>query len=412
MTLVAYRAESWRHQPPQLMRPVRGHRFAPRTGLWMPGLSTVNLISCRASSFAGSGGDPSRALARARVLSTSGKYVQSDLANTTFSAMTFLAIITPTAAPSGAVYSSFLQTGQATLNWDHLSASYQGAMTLYNGGAYPTCKFGTLVAGRRAVIAATYDGAAIRTFQDGQAVNTTTAGNSLSGLSGNALQFLGGQGGTANWSGSCELMCWDATRALSQAEVLAWMDDPYQIFARVAPVIYSLGAGGTTYNETVTESVTLTDAVSVAATAAPTVTESLSLSDAVTPAVTVNATVTESATLTDGVTNGNVYADTLTESVSLTDTVSVVVAANPTVTESLALADVLAPSLIVNATVSESVSLADTVTGALAGSGSFTDADVDLVWDEIVATIGPTSYSARAVMAGMATFLEQRGLLP
>lgn len=259
-----------------------------------------------------------------------------------------------------------------------------------------------------------------------------------------------------------------ANRPWTQDELREFRFAPYALLRkRRTPTFYS-ASSGTTYNETVTESITLTDTVSVAATAAPTVTESLSLSDAVTPAVTVNATVTESATLsdtvsagnvfndtvtesvtltdsvavvlavaatvteglsladtvtpavtinstvtesvtlTDGVTNGNVYADTLTESVSLTDTVSVVVAANPTVTESLALADVLAPSLIVNATVSESVSLTDSVTGALAGSGSFTDADVDLVWDELM----DASHSARTIMAAMATFLEQRGLLP
>lgn len=207
--------------------------LAPNVGLWLPGVSRSNLVGPTAFANAGTGADPS---ARGNIKSgmelyTSGKYVETGLTARAFSRFTLFIVMTPTSAPTGTGFSSVWQTGQCTINWNHASAGYQGSMTLYNGGAYPTCNFGTFVSGARTVIAATYDGTSIRTYKDRLSANTLAAGNNTAGVSLNSPQFLGGTGGTVAWDGAIEMLLWDDTRAYRHDEIMALMNDPYILFS-------------------------------------------------------------------------------------------------------------------------------------------------------------------------------------
>lgn len=299
------------------------------------------------------------------------------------------------------------------------SATNSGAGTAWTAGAGPQVWTGTYGDGDNN----------IRLYLNGvQVASSAQTGN----IQANNLTLRScfWQGGTPNFV-LLEAGIWNRCMPADEVARLYLRLNKLYRTPRPRTVVFGadLGVGGTTYNDTVTESVALTDSNSVALTAAATMSESVSLSDspsvvltaaatvaesvsladASTPAVTVVVTLAESVTLTDTIAAGNIFSDTLTESLSTSDAVSVTAEAAPSVTESLALSDAMSPSLIVSATVTEDLSLSDSTTGSVAGSGGgFTDADVDLVWDELM----DGTHSARVIMGAMAQFLEQRGLLP
>lgn len=122
-------------------------------------------------------------------------------------------------------------------------------MTIYNSGTYPTCKFTSgFTAGQEVVIGGTYDGSLslLSVYRAGRLENSrASTGNGLAAISSNSLQFVGGTGGTVPWDGSCSYFYWDTTRALSDAQMLALMQAPYDILQPIARRIYfDEGAGG------------------------------------------------------------------------------------------------------------------------------------------------------------------------
>lgn len=236
---MALREELWPHllQPrpdearPDLASPLAGTWTKSAAGIWIPG--APNAITRKPWVSGGSGAEPTVAGTSAGLgIYTSGKWIQTDLPSASFSALTWTAVICPDAAPSSTGFSAFFQTGQTTFNWNHASASYQGAFSLYNSGGYPTCKFtGGFTAGKTEVIGGTYDGTTLVVYRAGVFENSQTAANGLSGVPLNSLQLLGGTGGTVAWAGSMPFFLWDTGRAYSAAEMAVLHANVWQVFA-------------------------------------------------------------------------------------------------------------------------------------------------------------------------------------
>lgn len=243
--------QKWTSQPQTPVGIDWSNPLSPKSGIWIP---DRNLVNGRGITLGGSGGVPtSTIIPSGRALYTNGQYVQTDNPANAFSVCTWLAIIKPAAAPTSTNYSAFFQTSQVTLNWNHASAGYQGAFTINNGGAYPTAKFTSgFTAGAEVVIGGTYDGISLRIYRNGVLENTVVAGNSLSGVTVNSLQFLGGQGGTASWAGSCSLFYWDQTKAVPSAGMALLSANPWQIFKPQARRIWVAAAGGGDATATIT----------------------------------------------------------------------------------------------------------------------------------------------------------------
>ena len=215
--------------------------LSPKSGLWVP---NRNLVTGKPVSFGGSGNAPKTVVGpNGTELSTDGQYIQTDISASAFAVLTWCIVLNPAAAPSGANYSSLFQSGQATVNWNHLSGSYQGSFTLHNGGGYQTCQFiKGFVAGVRVILHGTYDGETLRVYRNGVLENSVSAANSTSGTALNALQFLGGVGGTAPFSGSASYMSWDTTRALSAAQIKQHADNVWQVLTPQSRSLWIPGA--------------------------------------------------------------------------------------------------------------------------------------------------------------------------
>lgn len=235
----------WDSQPQEPVSVDGGNALSPKSGLWVP---DRNIVTDRGITSGGSGSEPTIVATQSgRGIYSAGKYVQTDLPSAAFSVLTWVALIKPDAAPSGAgTFSSFFQTGQTTLNWNHTVSGYQGAFTLYDNGNYPTAKFTSgFSAGVEVLIGGTYDGATIKVFREGVLENSTSALNRTSGSPFNALQFVGGTGGTAAFGGSCSYFYWDTTRALTDAQMAQLMNRA-AIWSVIAPrsIWVPVSAGG------------------------------------------------------------------------------------------------------------------------------------------------------------------------
>ena len=233
-----------RYQQPQGSVQINWNNpLAPKTGLWVP---DRNIVTGKQPTFTSTGNVPRKIITRSGVeLFSDGQIVQTDLPAQAFSVLTWCMLLTPLAAPSGANYSSALQTTQATLNWNHLSTAYQGSFTLFANGTYPTCKFvNGFTDGQQVLLHGTYDGTTICVYRNGVLENTTAASNGVSGVTVESLQFLGGSGGTAPFAGSVAYVSWDTTRALSSAQVRAHANNIYQVFQPQARSLWLAAAAG------------------------------------------------------------------------------------------------------------------------------------------------------------------------
>jgi len=218
----------WTSQPQEAVEVNQGSPYAPKSGLWIP---ERNIVNGAGVTYGGSGSDPTQTVIQSgRALYTNGKWVQTDIAVASSTFVTWVAVIKPTAGPGGTGFSSFFQTGQYTLNWNHSNSAYRGSLTLYDNGFYPTCKFtGGFTAGVEVVIGGTYDGTTLKVFRSGVLENSLTTTNRTVGASLNALQFLGGVGGTVAFDGACSYFYWDATRALTDAQMAQLMAGIYAV---------------------------------------------------------------------------------------------------------------------------------------------------------------------------------------
>ncbi|MDE1770556.1 MAG: hypothetical protein KGI28_08410, partial [Thaumarchaeota archaeon] len=124
---------------------------------------------------------------------------------------------------------------------------------------------------------------------------------------------------------------------------------------------------------TLTESLPLSDTVTITQSVSRSLTESLPLSDTVTTSKQASTTLTESLPLSDTVTTSKQASTTLTESLPLSDTVTTSKQASTTLTESLPLSDTVTTSKQATVNLSESLPLSDTVTTSKQASATLTE---------------------------------------
>lgn len=367
----------WGSQPQEFARSATSGLFVPSRGatIWTP---YGNAVTGRQVAVAGSGADVGRSTGRMGVEAyATGKYLQTDQPAIVFSRLSWLMIVTPAAAPVGSgPFSSAFQSGQATLNWDHTNINYQGSFTLFNSGAYPTCKFTNgFTAGVQVVLAGTYDGTTLRVYRNGVLENSVAAANGLSGLANAAVQWLGGAGGTVAFSGASPLFVWEPERAWTAAEVAGISANPWQLFApRPLFLATEIAASGITGTSTATVSLSGSSAGAVGAVGASPASVSLSGSAAAAVSVagassgTVNLTGTAAAAV--AVTGAS--AGTITATGSGAGAVSIVGASAGTVT--MTGAGTGTTTGAISGASAQTISLAGSAAGTVSVSGASTGA--------------------------------------
>ena len=133
-----------------------------------------------------------------------------------------------------------------------------------------------------------------------------------------------------------------------------------------APVlVVGAAASGSTYDDTLTESVTAGQSFTNTAVFVSGVSESATAGDAYAAALTAPAALSESATLGDAFVGAAVQSATLTEDVEFGESMAVSAAFVASLSDAAILADAYAPAHTMPATISEPVTLADVYSPAL-----------------------------------------------
>lgn len=153
-------------------------------------------------------------------------------------------------------------------------------------------------------------------------------------------------------------------------------------------VITTAASGGTTYNDTLTESVTGADSLATAATFANSLSESATAGESMASAATFASALTEALTAADTYTAGNVFSDTLAESLALSESIANAVTFAPTITETVAANDNLASAATFTSAFTEALTAADALAAAAA-------------WTAVAAAAG--SWSAQSAASGVWT---------
>lgn len=189
---------------------------------------------------------------------------------------------------------------------------------------------------------------------------------------------------TYYWSGEILLQGF-ARRTLSAVEWQELYLNPFQVL-RPRPRRFFIPSG-TTYNESITESVTASESLTTALTAANSISEAVTAADALSTVLTALEAITEAATageslatvmtalevLAESITAADSYVDevpgggfstyneSISEAVTASDALSTVLTAIETITEAAAAGESLATVLTALVSISEAVTAADAV---------------------------------------------------
>lgn len=182
-------------------------------------------------------------------------------------------------------------------------------------------------------------------------------------------------------------------RALSDSEILSLSDNPWQIFKSQSRRIFvASAAGGTVWNVSVSESITLADTLSSIAAfqsaqaesialvdsqsvtnlAVASLSEAMTLSDTPSAGTVTGASIAEAITLAESVSSSALYAVSLAEALTLADAVTSALTAAASVAEAIALSEAASVTADFNVSIAESVALAD----SSSTSGQVTSADI------------------------------------
>lgn len=123
--------------------------------------------------------------------------------------------------------------------------------------------------------------------------------------------------------------------------------------------IYYTAPTGNTYNDTISESITLGESLAVVATMNPALSESVTLGESNAAAATFVTTISEAITLADSLVGGLLLTGSITEAITLGDSLVAAATFSPTLSEAVTLAESLAASTTFNPNLSESVTLTD-----------------------------------------------------
>lgn len=184
-------------------------------------------------------------------------------------------------------------------------------------------------------------------------------------------------------------------RAISDAEALALTQNPWQLYAkRPKRVFVSVGAGGSTYNVSLTEAASVADTVAAialrvgamaeAASAADLVASALIATRAVAEAATAAAAATgtmvlpgavaEAATATDSASTGGVTSNSITEAATASEATASSAALVGAIAETVTAADLAAALKTLQAAISEAATATDLVAGLLVATAAVAEA--------------------------------------
>lgn len=181
-------------------------------------------------------------------------------------------------------------------------------------------------------------------------------------------------------------------RVLSAAEIQSLSNNPWQIFKSQSRRIWVAGTGGTVWNVSISESVSLSEALSAIAgfqgnqaeslaladsqsatnVAVVSASESIPLADAPSSGVATGASISESLALAESISSSALFSASMTEAMALVEAVTSVLSAAASVAESVSLSDTPSAVAVFSASTTESVTLADTSST----SGQVTSASV------------------------------------
>lgn len=212
---------------------------------------------------------------------------------------------------------------------------------------------------------------------------------------------------------------------------------------------WTIGGGPATYNESVTESgsvsdalssiatfprsiteaTTATDAIAAVGTFLRALTETIAPTDAISGGLSLSSSLAESVTPTDTWTSGSAFAASLAESVSPSDTPTAALTrvgalAEPLSTadtlasllngvaalsEAAAAADTLTPAKVTNPSLTEAVSPTDSLTGGLALLGALSESTA--VADVVASVLAGVAALSEAVSATVSIDADQQGVI-
>ena len=122
---------------------------------------------------------------------------------------------------------------------------------------------------------------------------------------------------------------------------------------------FAPAGGGTTYNDTISESVTLSDSLAGTLTANGSLSESVIPSDSLSGTATFDGTLSESVTPSDSLAGDATFNDSLTESITTSDSLIGGLLLTGDVSESITLSDSLGGLVTCNGTIDESCTVTD-----------------------------------------------------
>lgn len=132
-------------------------------------------------------------------------------------------------------------------------------------------------------------------------------------------------------------------------------------------------ASGNTFNDTITESITLGDSYAAVATFNPPISEAITLGQTFSVALTAVTTISEGVTLGDSYLPGLVMAATLSEAITLGDSLASSATFNAPISEGITLGDSHAANATFNTAITEILTLGDSMSGGLLLVSSITE---------------------------------------
>lgn len=159
-------------------------------------------------------------------------------------------------------------------------------------------------------------------------------------------------------------------------------------------VLQTGAASGTTYNNSFTETVTVTDSSTASTTGRPNISETSTATESAIASRSASVTIAETGTPSDSYTATPVFINDLTETATASDTVAARASAPVAASESISASDTSTANTTGNATLTESATPADSYTGDSGLVSAFTETTTAADIRDVAATCsGATSES-------------------
>lgn len=272
----------------------------------------------------------------------------------------------PTNARFGGMFSS---TNRSGIYFEYTSSQLKAVV--FNNGAWSTTNIGSTPAtGALITLAVVSDSdTSHRVYRDGVLVATLTNTAQVSTFNVAGAMYCDA---SAFYTAAVKDVVGFAgfTSTPSNTEIKSLSDNPWQIFKPQARRIFVASAGGTVWNVSVSESITLADTLSSIAAFQSAQAESIALVDSQSVTNLAVASLYEAMTLSDTPSAGKVTGASISEAMALAESLSASALFSASMTEALSLVEAVTSLLIAAASVAESVILSDTPSAVAALSAS------------------------------------------